>query len=512
MSKISRRDFMKIAGPLVAGALTAQKVVSMNTAPIGQRKNIIIILCDAFSATNLSLHGYPRQTTPNIDAFANYSTVFHNHYSGGNFTTTSTACMLTGMNAWNHRAINYAGLVKPEFVGINPYTLLGADYQRFAFSQNVWPSRLVSQYMQDVDRFLPPSAYSMLKSDFPLSIFKNDRAMASIALESFMLSDQGGTPAGSAMLGYLNKSQVLNFDEKLHNLRYPHGFPSIMPIGHLIPYLNEDLYDGVFSELEVLHSNNQPFFAYFHLWSPHFPYRPRNSYTKFFNEDGYAPVSKPQHPLTSGLSEDYMFSQRTWYDRQIAHVDDEFGRLLSELDRRGILDDSYLIFTPDHGEMFERGFVGHGFQMMYEPVLRIPLIVHAPGQARRDDVLAATSNIDLLPTLLSIAGKDIPAEIDGRVLPGLGGVVDVDRPVFSMVAVDNSAFAPIKKAVITMRKHEYKLIAYLGYEKVESEFELYNLESDPEELINLAGEEPTILASLKDELFDHLYEANKSFM
>jgi arylsulfatase A-like enzyme len=511
MSKISRRDFIKLAAPLLAGTIAAQKMSSLNTAALNQRKNIIIILCDAFSAMNLSLHGYPRRTTRNIDDFANFSTVYHNHYSGGNFTTTSTASMLTGMNAWTHRAINYAGLVKPEFIGINPYSLLGSEYQRFAFSQNVWPSRLVSQYMQDVDRFLPPSAYSMLKSDFPLSIFENDRALASIALEDFMLSEQGGTPAGSALLGYLNKNKVLNFNEKLHNLRYPHGFPEIMPLGHLIPYLNEELYDGVFAELETLHSGGQPFFAYFHLWSPHFPYRPRNSYTKFFDNDGYSPVSKPSHPLATGLSEEYMFSQRTWYDRQIVHVDEEFGRLLSELERRGILDNSYLIFTSDHGEMFERGFVGHGFQMMYEPVLRIPLIVHAPGQSRRDDILASTSNIDLLPTLLSLAGKDIPSEIDGRVLPGLGGVVDEDRPIFSMVAVDNSAFAPIKKAVITMRKREYKLMAYLGYDKAESEFELYNLEADPQELVDLAGRETAVLTSLKNELFDHLREANKPF-
>jgi arylsulfatase A-like enzyme len=511
MSKISRRDFIKIAAPLLAGTIAAQKMVSLNTAAVNPRKNIIIILCDAFSAMNLSLHGYPRRTTPNIDGFADFSTVYHNHYNGGNFTVTSTACMLTGMNAWKHRAINYAGLVKPEFVPINPYSLLGSEYKRFAFSQNVWPSRLVSQYMQDVDRFLPPSAYSMMKSDFPLNIFENDRVIASMALEDFMFSDQGSNLTGSALLGYLNKNKVLNFNEKLHNLRYPRGFPEIMPLGHLIPYLNEEVYDGVFTELEALHSDGHPFFAYFHLWSPHFPYRPRNSYAKFFKDDGYVPVSKPRHPLTSGLSEEYMFSQRTWYDRQIAQVDEEFGRLLAELDRRGILDDSYLVFTSDHGEMFERGFIGHGFQMMYEPVLRIPLIVHAPGQARREDILATTSNIDLLPTLLSIAGKDIPSEIDGRVLPGLGGVVDEDRPVFSMVAVDNPSFAPIKKAVIAMRKHEYKLIAYLGYEKAESEFELYNLEADPDELVNLANQETAILTSLKSELFDHLQEANKSF-
>ncbi len=159
--------------------------------------------------------------------------------------------------------------------------------------------------------------------------------------------------------------------------------------------------------------------------------------------------------------------QRDLYDKQIAQIDDEFGNLIHRLNKSGILENSYLIFTSDHGELFERGFVGHGFQLMYEPVLNIPLIIHAPGQVKREDVYALTSNIDVLPTILSIAGKESPSDIDGRILPGFGGQVDVDRPIFSVVAVDNSAFAPIKKAVISMRKGFYKLIAYLGYEEMD---------------------------------------------
>ncbi len=87
MTQFSRRDFLKIAGAAFAGLLTSGRTLPTRAAD-GKQPNIIIILWDAFSAKHLSLYGYPRLTTPNLDAFAQSSTVFHNHYSGGNFTTT----------------------------------------------------------------------------------------------------------------------------------------------------------------------------------------------------------------------------------------------------------------------------------------------------------------------------------------------------------------------------------------------------------------------------------------
>ena len=510
MTQLSRRDFLKLLGAASVGALTSERVLSLKAADSG-KPNIIIILWDAFSASHLSLYGYQRQTTPNIDAFAQHSTVYHNHYSGGNFTTCGTASMLTGMIPWKHRAINYDGLVRSEFVHDNPFTGLGSDYKRLMFAQNPWPDRLVGQYYEDVDRFLPPTAYSLI-DDSPV-LFANDRAIASVAMNSFLFPVQGGNaPAGSSILGYLNKSKILNFAADQKSPRYPKGIPEAMNMGYLIPYLNEDIYEGLYTELTQLDSDNTPYFAYFHLYSPHYPYRPRNDYIKLFRNDGYTPVSKPMHPLSVGLQDNYLNGQRDLYDSQIAQIDEEFGKLILRLQESGVLDNSYLIFTSDHGELFERGFAGHGFQFMYEPVLHIPLIIHAPGQTKREDIFAHTSNIDIVPTILSIAGKEISSDFDGRVLPGLGGEVDEDRPIISIVAVDNSVFGPLKKAVITMRKRQYKLFAYLGYEKgYDNLFELYDIEADPEELNDLASKEKATLSAMKDELFTYLDEANKPF-
>ncbi len=510
MTQLSRRDFLKLLGAASVGALASERVLSLK-AKDSNSPNFIIILWDAFSASHLSLYGYPRQTTPNIDKFASRSTVFHNHYSGGNFTTCGTASMLTGMLPWKHRAINYDGLVRSEFVHDNPFTGLGSDYKRLMFAQNPWPDRLVGQYYEDVDRFLPPTAYSLI-DDSP-ALFTNDRAIASVAMNSFLFPVQGGNaPAGSSILGYLNKSRVLNSAGNQTSPRYPKGIPEAMNMGYLIPYLNENIYDGLYSELTQLDSDNTPYFAYFHLYSPHYPYRPRNDYIKTFRNDGYAPIAKPTHPLSVGLQDNYLNGQRELYDSQIAQIDEEFGKLILRLQESGALDNSYLIFTSDHGELFERGFAGHGFQFMYEPVLHIPLIIHAPGQTKREDIFAPTSNIDIVPTILSIAGKEISPDFDGRVLPGLGGEADEDRPIISIVAVDNSAFSPLKKAVITMRKRQYKLFAYLGYEKgYDNFFELYDLEADPEELNDLSSNAEAVLSAMKDELFTYLNEANKPF-
>jgi hypothetical protein len=511
MPQISRRDFLKVAGTTLAGALVPDPLLSMGTTSASQ-PNIIVILCDALSARHLSLYGYPRTTTPFINVFADYATVYHQHVSGGNFTTTGTASFLSGMFGWKHRAINQGGLILPELASVNPFSLLGTDYYKFAFSQNPWSERLVGQNCRDVDGFLPVTAYSLREGNLVANAFKNDRALASIAVDDFLLPVQGDT-AGSSILGSYYKSNVLNafVKETGNSPRYPNGIPEIQLSGYVAPYLNEDVYNGVYLEVSQLENRHTPYFAFFHLFSPHFPYSPRSEYYRLFRDD-FAPPAKPVHPLSPKFTEKYLLSRRTAYDRQIAQVDNEFGRLVDRLDKIGVLENSYLIFTSDHGELFERGFAGHGFQFMYEPVLHVPLLVHAPGQSSRKDVYSPTSNADILPTLLHITGRDIPSEIDGAVLPGLGGTADLERPIFSVCAVDNSAFGPLKKTVIAMRKGGYKLIAYLGYENFDQVFELYDLTLDPEELVDISSKASGVLSKLKQEFFFHLENANKPFV
>ncbi|MBN1304921.1 MAG: sulfatase-like hydrolase/transferase [Anaerolineales bacterium] len=508
MTKLSRRDFLKLTSIVAAGALAPESVYSLKA---DNSPNIIIILFDAMSARNMSLYGYSRETTHNLSKFADRSTVYFKHYSGGNYTTPGTASMLTGMFQWKHRAFNPGGLVKPELAIINPFTLLGEDYYRLMFSQNLWPDRLVSQYYADVDRFLPMTSYSFRPDNLVMDKVGKDRYLASISFEEFLFPFQSGLPA-SSVLGYLYKVFNLHgiVSHKKHS-GYPRGVPEVENFAN---YLNEEIYKGVLAETMELEQQSKPYFSYFHLFSPHEPYKPGRAFWKMFENDGFEPPPKPVHPSVSGYSYDNLLSKRLRYDQQVAHVDAEFGKLIERLESTNVLDNSYIIVTSDHGEMFERGFFGHSGLLMYEPNIRIPLLIRAPGQETRKDIQVSTSNIDLLPTILSIAEKNIPAEIDGQVLPGLGGNEDSRRPLFSMNALKNSRFLPITRAAISMHQEPYKLIAYLGFPEfgLDGAYELYDLENDPEEMVNLTDYDSIDFSKIKEEFLDHLADANRPYL
>ena len=163
------------------------------------------------------------------------------------------------------------------------------------------------------------------------------------------------------------------------------------------------------------------------------------------------------------------------------------------------LKNSYLVLTSDHGECFERGQDSHLTPLMYESLLNIPLMISAPGQNTRTDILSATNSVDVLPTLLHLTGHEVPDWCEGSLLPGFGGQADPERSTFSVEAKTNPAFAALKKASLAMRKGKYKLINYIGYESEDS-FELYDLEDDPEELVDLYSTQAGIARSLTDEL------------
>ena len=508
MAQLTRRDFLKLASLFAAGTVSTLTVRSLQQADDGP--NIIIILFDAMSARHMSLYGYERETTPELSRFAERCTVYNAHYSASNFTTSGVASMLTGMYPWKHRALTQGGIVKRDVSPYNPYTLLGSDYSRLMFSQNFWPDRLVSQYYDQVDDFLPQTAYSMRGNTLVKSWVGKDRLLASIAFDEFLFPAQTDRP-GSAFLNYFYKSRVSHsIETQKIQPGYPNGVPEVE--GYDV-YLNEQIYKGVLTEILNL-QNKHPYFAYFHLFSPHSPYKPGGKFSRLFRNDGFSLPSKEVVPQFASLyreSEESLLRKRTAYDRQIAQVDAEFGKLIKELDASGVLDNSYLIVTSDHGEMFERGFSGHGGRLMYEPVLRIPLLIHAPQQTAGADVNTPTSNVDILPTLLSIVGKETPEAVEGQLLAGFGGPENTQRPIFSMAAWQNSAFLPLTKAAFAMHKGAHKLIAYLGYGGDDGIYELYDLQNDPEEIHELSMDAPGVFSAMKKEFLSDLAEANRPF-
>jgi arylsulfatase A-like enzyme len=120
--------------------------------------------------------------------------------------------------------------------------------------------------------------------------------------------------------------------------------------------------------------------------------------------------------------------------------------------------------------------------------------------------------MDRLPTILKIAGQEIPASCEGKILPGLGGEEDPQRSVIVMDAQRSSAFKPFDIATYAIIKGNYKLHYYHGYpNKYQEFFELYDLKEDPEELHDRYDKPKfaPIIAEMKKELFKAMDEANQ---
>ena len=504
MADLNRRDFLKLAALALPAAAFAKPLsrLSKPGAANASLPNVILLVFDALTARNLSAYGYPRKTSPNFERFAERATIFHNYNSAGNYTVPGVASLLTGMYPWTHRAVNHSGLVRRDMLDRNIFALLGGQYHRIGFAQNGWASFILTQFKKDLDAYLSPAEFSLLAhiigDKFP------DTNLAYRALDDFMFKMERSP--SSLVFGALERTILYEQAKKIPARDYPRGIPKTG--AYPVYFLLEDVLAGL---VKMFSEAKSPSFSYIHLFPPHAPYAPlRQFYGKFWN-DNYFPPSKPQHKLSDGQDERKVYIGRLSYDEYVATLDYEFGRFLDALDTAGVLDNSYLIVTSDHGEMFERGDKGHDTPLLYDPVIHSPLIISAPGQRARRDVYAPVNSVDILPTLLHLAGKPIPDWCEGEILPGFGGEENYERATFSVEAKLNPAFAPFQIATISMRKRQYKLIYYKGYFGGEDWFELYNLEDDLEELVNLFDSEKSVAAQMKDEMLERLDAADREF-
>ena len=507
MYTISRRDFLKVSS-LFLGATVFPRSGHPFTERASQKPNIIILVFDAMSAKHLSVYGYPRDTTPNFERFSKRATVYNSNYAAANFTSPGTATLLTGMHPWKHRAFNIGGLVARELAKNNLFNLLGSDYYSVGFSQNVLADKLLSEFISNIDWKISPDAFSSsMKKVLYSSYFPDDDFLAYDAFDEFLgrTDNAANRITGSLSLGFLG-SILSKHMQEIPSEDFPYGIPLASQAFY---YDNEKVFMKIAEAIQGL-SQNSPFVGYFHFYAPHEPYTPHKDFIGIFKDMPL--VKKPYHRLSySKLSQRTMKEHRNHYDEYIANVDAVFGNLLDFLEEVGILSNSYLVLASDHGEMFERGEVGHNTALLSESVLRTPLIISKPGQRQRSDIYSHTCNTDIVPTLLHDIGEKIPNGLDGRILPGFGGIEDFDRSIFSLDAKENSSFLPLKKATIALNRNDYKLIYYIGYERYDQQFELYNLHEDPDELTNLFDADAVVAKQMKDELLTALDNSNRSF-
>ncbi len=507
MGKITRRDFLRLVWGLSSTTILAK--IFPGTSRLKSEKqlpNFIILVCDAMTARNLSLYGYSRKTTPNLERLAERALVYHRHYSNGNYTTPGTSSLLTGLRPWTHRAINGSGIIKRQLSFHNIFHFLGKDYFRMAYTQNYWADYLLDQLSSDIDSLLPLASFDVIGQGAIDQSFRNDSVVARHSIERMIYF------SNSLLLSFITSLYYQNQVKRIPANDHPFGLPS----GNYFPhrYTLEGLFEGITNKVLEMETEAAPFFAYFHIFPPHWPYRPRQEFFDLFYQDGYRPVVKPEHRLSHDSSQAKLNDYRNQYDGYLANIDAEIGKLIATLEKQGVLDHTYFIITSDHGESFERGMSGHFTPLLYETLIRIPLIIIAPGNQSRKDCFTLTNSIDILPTILTIAGKEIPSSCEGSLLPRLGGSDDPKRSIITMDAKENPAFKPLKRATFALIRGNYKLIYYLGYGGMYQDYyEFYNLEEDPEELQDLKAmtNYETVFYEMKQELLAAIEAANQQY-
>jgi membrane-anchored protein YejM (alkaline phosphatase superfamily) len=472
-----------------------------------KQQNVLVIVFDALSAYNISFYGYPRETMPNLAKWADRAVVYHKHYAGGNFTTPGTASLLTGTLPWTHRAFDLYGRMDDAFIKRNIFSAFRNHY-RIAYTHNPVANTLLTQLDGEMDSHVPLSDLMLTNDEVVTSILKNDESTASVAWSRATKNKEEGFSYSlflSHILGALRERTI-----KELRSQFPGGIPSTSGDNY---FLLEDAIDWLRNSLSNM---SLPFFVYFHLMPPHGPYNTHKNFFGFFDEDGYWPPFKSIDIFAreQGIAFEHLLRRRTNYDEFILYVDQEFGRLMDEMEMNGLLDNTWVVLTTDHGELFERGIVGHLTPVLYEPVIQIPLVIFEPGRNTREDVYSSTSAVDVLPTLLHVTGQNQATWSDGAILPPFSTSDNSDRSVYVVQARKNPMYGPLTEATFALVKDQYKLMYFIGYEELKDKerVELYNLENDPEELNDLSTSKRETTAELLNELKRKLAQVNEPYL
>jgi arylsulfatase A-like enzyme len=232
---------------------------------------------------------------------------------------------------------------------------------------------------------------------------------------------------------------------------------------------SDDTTDAALAWLETV---DEPFFLWIHYWDPHDPnLLPPVEHVRRF-VPGFERATTWNVPL---------------YDAEIAYMDGQFGRVLDHLDATGRAADTLVAVTSDHGEgWYEHDW--HAHRILYQEQIHLPLILRGPGVATTT-VPDLVRSIDVFPTLLELAGLPVPDGVDGRSLvPLLAGEPDEPRLAYAdqLNLWDTNARMlekrPQDDLLHVMMDARWKLI-FRPLRPDESE--LYDLDADPDEAVNL---------------------------
>jgi arylsulfatase A-like enzyme len=407
------------------------------------RPNILLVSIDSLRADHVHAYGYGPETSPAIDRLAREGVLFRTAVSPTSWTLPAHLSLFTGLTPQQHGVV--------------------ADDQR-------------------------------LRDDAPLL--------------SEVLWRKGYTTVGFVSAPYLDSAY--GFDRGFeHYDDYTIAKRSFADSqrGPTSPALLR-LFEDWFAAWKA-GGRQRPFFAFVHMWDVHYDYTPPRPFDTWFDPDYTGAVTgedfETNPAIHPGMAARDLAHVVALYDGEIRYTDLHLGLILDRLRAAGVLDDTIVVVTADHGdEFFEHGRKGHK-QALYDESVRVPLVMRFPARIPAGRIVDAQVRlIDVATTIIALAGlpaqpgfgsagppeayaaQDLTRWIDGapsEVLPAL--------PAFGHLIGD----APVP--VASLRTARQKLIVELDGARHE---ELFDLARDPGEHTDLAQRTPATADTLRQEL------------
>ncbi len=435
--------------------------------------NVLLLVVDALRPDHLGTYGYERPTSPTIDRLASEGLTFLNAYAQAPCTNESTATLVTSLYPSAHN-VNRNGDALPDSCLTLMEAMQASGYRTAVFSSNPYVS--------------PLTGFGRGVSFFYSEAIPSTRASVLRVASNKLYALGGGAGWIPAMVDRLERLVPLPAGQ----VAYTGGDARVMT-ATLLEWIDMDPDAG--------------FFAYLHYMEPHEPYDPPPPYDEMFDPgfDGLRRLVPPRRVVEGGLRvaatdplpEDALRNMVARYDGEIAYFDGELGRLLDELGSRGILENTLVIITADHGEeFFDHGRWGHSHSL-YEELVRVPLILWWPGGIEGGTAVEGiVRHIDIMPTVLGIAGADGLIEVAGlegaNLWPAIeaGGEFPEELPAYTELSC-GGGFSR------SLRVGDMKMIFTAGGSG--PPVMLFDLSNDPEETNDLAAERSELASSLVSE-------------
>ena len=437
----------------------ARALASLPKAPAGA-PNVLLLVLDTVRAESLSLHGYGRETSPNLVRLARKGSRFEHARAPASWTLPSHASMFTGrwpheLSATADRPLDATYPTLAEFLSSHGYVTGG-------FVAN-------THYCN--------AAYGLDRGFAHYDDYAENRAVSPVAT------------LRSSELG----KRLVRHASALAGIPDPYGPRKDAP------RIQRDALDWLAAH------PGRPYFAFLNYFDAHDPYLlPAGASPRFgkgFDAASYAASLKTLHQLSKAKPTPQTAEQfrataaelRDAYDDCIAYLDEQLGKLFDELEGRGLLENTMVIVTSDHGEhLGERQLFGHG-RSLYRPLVDVPLVIVPPsGRPSSPDVRAPVSLRDLPATVADLAGLGEASPFPGRSLARhweastARSPASEDPPLsevdISAKVPDNLSHAPAGRGPMKSLVAEEKVYIRNG----DGLEELYDLDNDPSESHNLA--------------------------